>query len=198
MPLLVVIQPVSRLRTEMRKRILATTVGAAVAALALTSWLIAQPVTQNQITGLECWNSGQGPGGPSTGFICANLVRGGTAVSVLSAVSGNFTIGTTSGNFTNSSTPNMANLLTGGNLIINAQPSAAVITMPPNPFPDGSIIHICNGTNSAFVTNAVTVAANTNQTMVPTGASITLTTLAAASCVGYQWHQGLLSWFKVQ
>ena len=169
------------------------------ALVALGSYLaLAQPIGQNQISGNECWNSGQGPGGPSTGFICINAARGGTAIAALSAVSGNFTVGTTTGNFTNQSTPNMANLVLGGNLVITAQPSAAVITMPPSPFPDGSIIHICNGTNAAFSTNAVTVAANTNQTMVPTGANITLTTLAAASCVGYQWHQGLASWYKVQ
>jgi hypothetical protein len=110
-------------------------------------------------------------------------VQGGTSVQT----------GTVTGNTTIS-----GNLSDGGNFIITAQPSAAVITMPANPVPNGAIVHICNGTNSAFATNAVTVAANSGQTMVPTGASITLTTLAAASCVGYQFNLANTSWYKVQ
>lgn len=178
------------------RRLLALVFGAALAALATP--LAAQPITLNQTTGQECWNAGVGPGGTSAGFVCTNLVRGGTANSILSAVSGSFTVGAGSGNFTVSGGPSMPNLLLGGNVIITAQPSAATITMPASPFPDGGIVRICNGTNSAFATNVVTVAANTNQTMVPTGAAVTLTTLAANTCVGYQWNLVAASWYKVQ
>lgn len=142
----------------------------------------AQTVIQNQITGNEVWSAAQGPGGPSN-WLWIRTVQGGTSVQT----------GTVTGNTTIS-----GNLSDGGNFIITAQPSAAVITMPANPVPNGAIVHICNGTNSAFATNAVTVAANSGQTMVPTGASITLTTLAAASCVGYQFNLANTSWYKVQ
>ena len=142
----------------------------------------AQTVIQNQISGNEVWSAAQGPGGPSQ-WLWIRTVQGGTSIQT-ATVTGNVTIPT--------------NISDGGNFIITAQPSAAVITMPASPVPNGAIVHICNGTNSAFATNAVTVAANTNQTMVPTGTSITLTTLAAASCVGYQFNLANTSWYKVQ
>jgi hypothetical protein len=118
-----------------------------------------------------------------------NIVRGGTAAVVATSVAGSFTIGATAA---------QAAITDGGNLIITAQPAAATITLPANPVIDGGVVGICNGTNSAFATNVVTVAANSGQTLVPTGAAITLTTLAAATCVRYQWTQPTLSWYKVQ
>lgn len=172
------------------KKVLAT--GAVISALVMgfaNLWLHAQPVVANQVSGNECWNAGQGPGGTTTGFLCLNTVRGGTSVSVLSSVAGSFTVGAAA---------STAAAADGGNIIITAQPSAATITMPPNPVADGSDIGICNGTNSAFATNVVTVAANSGQTMVPTGANITLTTLAAQTCFRYQWSQSTLSWYRVQ
>lgn len=158
----------------------------------------AQPVVQNQLSGNECWNSGQGPGGPSAGFICTNVIRNSNAIVILTAVSGNITVGSST-NLTFQSGSSFGNFPSAGlNVIITAQPSVATITMPPSPVVDGAIVKLCNGTNSAFATNAVTVAANTNQTMVPTGASVTLTTLAAASCVEYQFALANTSWYKVQ
>lgn len=176
----------------------ATIVGAALAALAFTIGVYAQTIYPNAVSGNECWNAGQGPGGPSTGFLCLNPVSGRNPAAVFSAVSGNFTIGTASGNFTVATGSNGTLVGQGGDLTITAQPSAATITLPPNPMTDGAVVKVCNGTNSAWATNVVTVAANTNQTLVPTGAAITLTTLAAASCVGYQWVQATASWYKTQ
>jgi hypothetical protein len=161
-------------------------VGAAIAALAFTLGH-AQPVVQNQVTGNECWQVGQGPGGPGA-FICLNTVRSTTANLALT-VAGSFTVGGTAA---------QAAVMEGGALIITAQPAVATITMPANPVVDGAIVRICNGTNSAFAANAVTVAANSGQTMVPTGAAVTLTTLAANTCVAYIWNQAGLSWYKVQ
>lgn len=163
----------------MKKRLF---IGALALGLLIAPVAYAQTVIQNQITGNEVWPAAQGPGGPSQ-YLWIRTVQGGTSVQT-ATVSGNLTI--------------PANISDGGNYIITAQPSAAVITMPPSPVPNGAIVHICNGTNSAFATNAVTVAANSNQTMVPTGASITLTTLAAATCVGYQFNLANTSWYKVQ
>lgn len=181
----------------MRKPILAMTVGAAIAALAAT-WLIAQPIVQNQISGLECWNAGQGPGGPSTGFLCVNPVSGRNPNTVLSAVTGNITIGSTAaGNFTVTGTPNMSALTTGGDLLVNAQPSAATFTLPASPIPDGALIAVCNVTNAAWVTNAVAFGANTGQTC---GAPCTtaFTTLAAGSCAQVQWNQSQATWYRVR
>ncbi len=182
----------------MLRRFLATMVGVAFATLALTFGLTAQPIVQNQLTGNECWNVGQGPGGQTVGFLCTNVIRNGNAVVLLSGISNNMTVGSST-NVTLVSGSSWGNFPSAGiNMIITAQPSAATITMPPSPVVDGAIVKICNGTNSAFSTNAVTVAANTNQTMVPTGAAVTLTTLAAATCVEYQFALANTSWYKVQ
>jgi hypothetical protein len=181
----------------MRKHWIAGLVGAAIAALA-TTWLVAQPITQNQLTGNECWNAGQGAGGPTAGFLCTNVMRNGTANAVLSAMGGAITIGAAT-NVTFVSGSGWGSFPSSGiNTIITAQPTAGAITMPPSPVTDGAVVRICNGTNSAWSTNVVTVAANTNQTMVPTGAAVTLTTLAAATCVGYQFSLSNTSWYKVQ
>lgn len=181
----------------MRTRLLATTAGAALAALAFTSWLIAQPIVQNQLSGQECWNAGQGPAGPSTGFLCTNLVRGGTAQSVLSAVTGAVTIGTATGNFTVTGTPNPTALVTGGNLLITAQPSAATFTLPPNPVPDGMTVGVCNASNAAFATNVVAFGANTGQTCAAP-CSTAFTTLAAGSCAQVQWNQSQATWYRIR
>lgn len=150
--------------------------------LGLIAPTFAQTVVQNQISGNEVWSAAQGPGGPSQ-WLWIRTVQGGTSVQT----------GTVTGATTISN-----NLADGGNFIITAQPSAAVITMPKSPVPNGAVVRICNGTNAAFATNVVTVAANSSQTMVPTGAAITLTTLAAATCVGYQFNLANTSWYKVQ
>ena len=170
-------------------------VGVALSGLiAAGGYLLAQPIGQSALSGNECWNAGQGPGGPSTGFMCANTLRGGTANAILSAVSGNFTIGTTTGNFTVLGSPNMAAIGTGGNLLLNAQPSAAVITLPPLPIPDGAIIAICNSTTGNFATNVVTTSANTGQTLVGT---LTFTSQTANTCQRVQWNQSQATWYKI-
>jgi hypothetical protein len=169
--------------------------GVVIASLAACGIATAQFVVQPTLSGNECWNAGQGPGGTTTGFVCANTMRGGTANTVLSAVSGNFTIGSASGNFTVTGTPNQTYLVDGGNLLITAQPSAATITMPPNPIPDGAIVGVCNASGSAWSTNAVTLAANSNQTLA---VAATLTTLAAGTCAREQWNLTAATWYRVQ
>lgn len=149
--------------------------------LGLIAPTIAQTVTQSQISGNEVWSAAQGPGGPSS-WLWIRTVRGGTSI-LTTTVTGATTVG--------------GILADGGNMVLTAQPSAAVITMPANPVPNGSVVKICNGTNTAFATNVVTVAANSGQTMVPTGAAVTLTTLAANTCVGYQFNLSNTSWYKV-
>ena len=145
----------------------------------LIGWAIAQPVSLNQLSGNECWSVGQGPGGPSS-FLCINVARGGTA-NLATTVTGNMTIG--------------APLLAGGNLLVTAQPSAATVTLPPSPIPDGAIVGYCNVTGAAFTTAVVTFAANANQTLAQ---AATLTTLAAGTCAREQWNQANATWYRVQ
>jgi hypothetical protein len=152
-------------------------VGAAIAALATA--LIAQPISQNQLSGNECWSAGQGPGGPSQ-YLCINVARGGTA-NLVTTVTGAVTVG--------------APIAAGGNMLVTAQPSAAVITMPPNPVPDGAIVGVCNTTAAAWTTNVVTLAANSGQTLAQ---AATLTTLAAGTCAREQWNQATATWYRVQ
>lgn len=144
--------------------------------LAVAAW--GQSVVQNTLSGNETWSVGQGPGGPSS-YITSNMVRN-SATDVVATVVGNEVV------------PKI--MYFGGNLIISAQPSAAVITLPPNPVPAGTIIGVCNGTTSAFATNAVTLVANSGQTLVQT---ITLTTLAAGTCVHVQFHRATTTWYQV-
>lgn len=172
-------------------------VGAAVAAPAAT-WLYAQPVTQTTLTGIETWNAGQGPGGPSN-FISSDMVRGSGRNTVLSAVSGNLTIGAACGNCTQVGTPTLATItgITGGDILVTAQPSAAVWSLPVNPVGDGIQIGICNATNAAWVTNAQTVAVTAGQGQTsPTNNTITAT--AAGACARFQYNLSQLTWYRIQ
>jgi hypothetical protein len=149
------------------------------ALVAFATWASAQGVVQPTLSGNETWQAGQGPGGPSS-YITSNLVRNSTT-NILTTVTGSVTL---------SSPINF-----GGNVIISAQPSAATITLPANPIPDGAIVGICNGTGSAFATNAVTLAANTGQTLAQT---VTLTTLGAGTCARVQFHLANTHWYRIQ
>lgn len=165
-------------------------------ALGLTVGLATPASAQlTTLNGNECWNAGVGTGGTAAGFLCVNLVRGGTANTVLSAVTGNLTIGAASGNFTVTGAPAMANLSQGGNVLLTAQPSAATWTWPANPVADGAIVGVCNAGTSAWSANAQTPAANSGQTMPLT---TVFTTLAAGACVRYQWNQSQATWYRVQ
>lgn len=93
-------------------------------------------------------------------------------------------------------TVNTANITTGGVLAFNVTNGSAItITMPPTAsLIDGEIIEICNLTAAAWATNAVTVAANTNQSFVGTNIQ-TLTTLAASTCNRWFWNTAAATWF---
>lgn len=146
---------------------------------------IAQSVVQDDLTGNETWQAGQGPGGPGS-FITSGMVRG-SRNGGLVVIGGSFTIGATD------STSNMND---GGTILLAAQPAAATITLPPNPVVNGSVVSICNTTAAPFATNVVTLAPNTGQTL--SGGNITLTTLAALTCVKVQFNRGNTTWYRVQ
>lgn len=166
----------------MRKWLL---VGALAVGLLAPLAALAQPITQNTLTGRECWSAGQGPGGQSN-YICADVVRSGHGIAA-TTITGNHTIGTTTNG-------NTAAIAKGGALMITAQPSAATITLPPNPLPDGALIRVCNPTAAPFATNVVTLAPNTGQTL--TGGNITLTTLGAITCVWVTFNRATTTWYR--
>lgn len=152
--------------------------------LALLGGLCAPALAQvqNDLTGNETWNAGQGPGGPGA-QITSGMVRGGTNVFLFN-VTGNITIGIATGTSV---------LNEGGNLLVSPAPATANITMPPNPVTNGAIIGICNGTASAFV-NTLTVVANTGQSLIGTAA---LPTLAASTCIYWQFRRTNTTWYRI-
>jgi hypothetical protein len=169
----------------------ALVVGTAVAVLATASWLVAQPVVQNTFSGNECWNAGQGPGGPSTGFVCGQAFRG-AANSLQMTVAGAFTIGGTSAN----TTPNNTSTLQyGGILLITGTPATSAITMPPNPLMDGVIVAICNVTASPFANTLTATANGAGQTISAGGA---LAALAAFTCGTFQWNLANATWYRTR
>ena len=167
----------------MRRSIwLAAAVAFAVSAAA--TWLVAQPVIQNQLSGNECWNAGQGPGGPSTGFICAFQTRSSWGY-LLTAAATTGTIQLTA----QQNAVIMPIQITTGPLVFN---------MPLAPTPvDGAIVVFCNTSNGAFATQAVTITATAPQVFA-TGAVTTLTTLAARTCVKLIYTLSNTTWSQVQ
>ena len=158
--------------------------GAILVALGLSIGLYAQPIVQNVLTGQECWDSGQGPGGPTTGWVCAYQMRG-------------------SWGYVNSSnavlSPNPFQLTPFTNsVLMTAQitPTASSFNMPLTPT-DGQIVTFCNTTNAAFTTTAVTITATAPQVFA-TGATTALTTLAARTCVKLIYTASNTTWSQVQ
>jgi hypothetical protein len=163
---------------------------ALVALAAFAAGAQAQPITQQTFSGNECWEAGQGPGGPGS-FVCSSAFRGGTNNLPLT-IAGSFTVGASSANTTPNST---VALVEGGTILVTAQPAAATITLPPNPLADGITVGYCNVTSGAFSAAAVTFAANSNQTLA---VAATLTTQAAGSCTVEQWNLANTTWYRIR
>jgi len=159
-------------------------IAGAALAVALAAGAIAQSITLDNVTGNECWNVGQGPGGPG-GFLCLNTVRNSMA-EVTSIPSGSTTLGVST----------YANLADGGNLLITSQPVATVtLTAPANPVADGAIIGICNVTGSAFATTNIALVANTGQTL---NTAFSVNNLGATTCAAYQFKRSTTTWYRIQ
>lgn len=150
--------------------------GAVIAALA--GYALAQTVGQNNLSGNECWNAGQGPGGPSTGFVCSNMLQSSQSVATNTGAS-SFTIGN-----------NVATT------IITAQPATGTITLPASPVINGAIVEVVNGTTSAFATNVVNVVPNTGQTL--NGGNVAITTLAAKASVEFRYVLSNNTWYQIR
>jgi hypothetical protein len=164
----------------MRKWLLAGAV-----TVGLITPLIAQSVIYQNLTGNECWNAGEGPGGPSQ-FLCADVLRN-SAQKVVGVVSGSMTFGTGT----------LAKLRYGGVAIITPQPVAVTtLIAPPNPVQDGAIIGMCNGTGSAFATTNIAMTTSIGQTM--TGVASSLVNLGASVCHRWQFNRATTTWYRIQ
>lgn len=145
---------------------------------AFTTFAVAQigSVVQNQVSGLECWNAGQGPGGPSSGYICTFLIRNGSALKLFSG----------SGAQTYSATQLDSTLYWVG-----TAPTTWAITLPTPAF-DGEIIQIATDTT---LTTLVTVTAGAGQTM---NAAFASQTISANTSVEFQFSFGTLKWYRLR
>lgn len=147
-------------------------------------WLMAQPVVQNAVSGLECWNAGQGPGGTTTGFLCTYLVRNGQAMTV---VSSSATASTTS------LSTQQATIFWSG-----TAPTTWQITLPPSPF-DGEQVSIGTDTTlTALVTLTpapVPGSTTVTTTLSPTFASATIT---SATGVEFQYSLPKNAWYRTR
>jgi len=147
----------------------------ALLALAFTCSALAQPVTQNNVSGNECWNAGQGPGGPSS-FLCINLVRNGSGMRIISG----------SGAVTTTTSAADGTLMWSG-----TAPTTWGITLPSPAF-DGQIVTVATDT---LLTTLVTVTAGTGQTLNQT---YTTQTLAANVSVEFRFNFATLKWYRTQ
>jgi hypothetical protein len=151
-------------------------VGAALVALSTVLW--AQPVAQNNVSGNECWNAGQGPSGQSS-FLCINLVRNGAAINLTSG----------SGAFATTATQSAGTLMWTG-----TAPTTWAITLP-NPAFDGEVVTV--GTDTTLTTMVTVTAATTpqNQTLPVAYAAQTVT---AGQTVQWQFSFSTLKWFRIR
>lgn len=150
---------------------------AGAALVALAAYALAQPIGQNAISGNECWNAGQGPGGTSSGFLCINQVRNGTSLTTLSG----------SGAVTTTATQANSSLFWVG-----TAPTTWAITLPSPAF-DGEIVSV--GTDTTLTT-LVTVTAGAGQTMNATYNSQTLT--APGGSAEFQFSNPTLKWYRIR
>jgi len=149
----------------------------ALAVAAFAAPALAQPVAQNNVSGNECWNAGQGPGGPAS-FLCINLVRNGTALALFSGA----------GAFTTSATQQNSTLQWTG-----TAPTTWTITLP-NPAFDGQTITVATDTT---LTTMVTVqTTNTPQAQVALSPTYSAQTLTAGTSVEWQFNFANLKWFR--
>lgn len=140
------------------------------------TFAIAQTIGQSALSGKECWNAGQGPGGPALGFVCSNVVRDGRAIAVTSG-SGAATYAMT----------NLEDVVywTG------TAPTTWAVTLPAYPF-DGEVARLSTDTT---LTTMVTVTAGTGGTM---NASYAAQTLTADTFVEWIFMASTGKWYRMQ
>lgn len=147
------------------------------ASLALVDIASGQPVIQNDVSGNECWNAGQGPGGVTTGFLCLPLVRNGADIRLFSGTTA--TLATTS-------TVNDGTMFWTG-----AAPTSWNITLIAPPF-DGQIVSILTDTT---ITTAVSIVAGTGTTM---NVAVTTATITPTTGIVLQYDRGTTKWYRIR
>lgn len=154
-----------------------TTLIAGAALLAVTGAALGQNVVQNKFSGNECWNAGQGPGGPSTGFVCSFAMLNGKALRIVSGAS--VVVATTA-------------LYTDGVLFwTGTAPTTWTVTTPANPY-DGETLTLSTDTT---LTSLVTLTANTGQSL---NSSYTSQTLTAATSVQFIYSLTTTKWYQIR
>lgn len=144
--------------------------------LGLVGPALAQPITQQNVTGNECWNAGQGPGGPSAGFVCMNVTRNGTAMTI----------------FTGSGA--VATQATQANSTLywhSTAPTTWTITTPTPAF-DGEVLTIATDTT---LTTLVTLTAASGQSLSST---FSAQTVSANTSVEWQYSFGTATWYRLR
>lgn len=144
--------------------------------------VMAQSIVNLQPSGNECWNAGQGPGGPSQ-FLCINQVRNTGGLSAVATASGVLTPNT-----------NINTLAISATVV---PPQGTTIVTPGNPVADGQFFQVCNVSGANFSNNAMVLTPASGQTMLPTN-PIVLTSLASKSCVEVVFQLSGLTWFQIR
>ena len=145
------------------------------AVLTVVGAAYAQTVVQNQLSGNETWNVGQGPGGPG-GFITSNMIRNSTAMTSISGSGAATSVGI------------------GGTIVwVGTAPTTWAVTLPTAP-PNGTVQTL---TSDTTLSSRVTVTAGTGDT-ISTGAQFTSATLTALSVTGWQYLSSSKTWFRNQ
>jgi hypothetical protein len=148
--------------------------GAALAALPIYLW--AQSIVPNNVSGNECWNAGQGPGGPSTGFMCLYLSRNGAGMVTQSG----------SGAATRTATQQESTVAWKG-----TAPTTWNVTFP-NPAFHGQIMTLT--TDTTLTTLVTTTAASTPQAQTING-SLSGATISAGASKEWQFNFPDLTWY---
>jgi len=158
--------------TKLRTLLVGAIIALAIASPSIYSW--AQTVIQNQITGQEAWQVGQGPGGPGA-FINIDQVRGSEPITTVSG----------SGAATTTAVP-------GTLCWVSTAPTTWAVTLPAAPV-NGAMVRLCSDTT---LTTRVTVTAGTGDTLTTTFSAQTIT--ANASFPGWQYFAATKIWYRVQ
>jgi len=152
-----------------------TFLAGALVALAFPALAQVNSVTQNSISGNECWSAGQGPGGPAT-FLCIPQVRNGAAFKLFSGA----------GAQTYTAVEADSTLYWTG-----TAPTTWAITLPSPAF-DGEIVTVASDTT---LTTLVTVTAGSGQTM---NATFNSQTISASASAEFQFAASTSKWYRLR
>ena len=144
------------------------------ALLGLAAPVNAQVVAPFSLSGNECWNAGQGPGGPSTGFVCSFLLNEG--------------IITTSGS---GSATFQATIYTNTIVWTGTAPTTWTVTTPVTPY-NGQLLTLATDTT---LTTLVTLTPNTGQTL---SATFSAQTITAGTSAQWQYNAANTRWYRIR